>query len=272
MQPRHASYCGYGLEPVDLAARRVESRMGAGTGAERRPVSHPRSSNRTCRFPASGFPTGFIVDSRICHPGREAAPMPGDQIQHPRSLTSTLRRHRVTHLRLAIQLALKGPGETSVLVDSSSITSPFLLHKHTRSKGPSLHRHYPASSVLYDPLRLPDDPWTFPSAFEAATLDHPESPPLKRLPSWHAVLTTPVARSVLRLWMPLSRHSAFAPIIPDRFRLPRLSAGSAPHFTFRGLLKLYSHYGLPSCSPTFPWTFSRGFDTHGFPSAPLVSY
>ena len=32
------------------------------TGAMRhRPVSHPRSSNRTCRFPASGFPTGFIV-------------------------------------------------------------------------------------------------------------------------------------------------------------------------------------------------------------------
>src|SRR4029077_10990494 len=23
-------------------------------------VSHPRSSNRTCRFPAFGFPTGFI--------------------------------------------------------------------------------------------------------------------------------------------------------------------------------------------------------------------
>src|SRR5215468_8461588 len=38
--------------------------MGASTGAERRPVSHPRSSNRTCRFPASGFPTGFTADSR----------------------------------------------------------------------------------------------------------------------------------------------------------------------------------------------------------------
>ena len=25
------------------------------------PVSHPRSSNRTCGFPASGFPTGFTV-------------------------------------------------------------------------------------------------------------------------------------------------------------------------------------------------------------------
>src|SRR5215469_14316133 len=38
--------------------------MGASTDAERRPVSHPRSSNRTCGLPASGFPTGFTVDSR----------------------------------------------------------------------------------------------------------------------------------------------------------------------------------------------------------------
>ena len=43
----------------------------------------------------------------------------------------------MAHIRLAIQLALKGPRETSVLVDSSSIASHFLLHKHTRSKVPS---------------------------------------------------------------------------------------------------------------------------------------
>src|SRR5215472_17699789 len=42
----------------------VESRMGASTDAERRPVSHPRSSNRTCPIKASGFPTGFTADSR----------------------------------------------------------------------------------------------------------------------------------------------------------------------------------------------------------------
>ena len=36
--------------------------MGAVAWAMRqRSVSHPRSSNRTCRFPASGFPTSFIV-------------------------------------------------------------------------------------------------------------------------------------------------------------------------------------------------------------------
>jgi hypothetical protein len=40
----------------------VESRMGAVAWAMRqRSVSHPRSSNRTCGFPASGSPAGFIV-------------------------------------------------------------------------------------------------------------------------------------------------------------------------------------------------------------------
>src|SRR5215813_9495388 len=38
--------------------------MGASTDVERRPVSHPRSSNRTCPIKASGFPTGFTADSR----------------------------------------------------------------------------------------------------------------------------------------------------------------------------------------------------------------
>src|SRR5215831_18201573 len=38
--------------------------MGASTDVERRPVSHPRSSNRTCPIKASGFPTGFSADSR----------------------------------------------------------------------------------------------------------------------------------------------------------------------------------------------------------------
>src|SRR3954462_9953627 len=41
-------------------ACRVESRTGAVAWAMRQhPVSRPRSSNRTCGFPASGFPTGF---------------------------------------------------------------------------------------------------------------------------------------------------------------------------------------------------------------------
>ena len=52
--------------------------------------------------------------------------------------------------------------------DSSSITAPSLLHKHTRSKGSFLRRHYPASSVV-GPLRLPDRPPPFLATFGAAT-------------------------------------------------------------------------------------------------------
>ena len=49
----------------------VESRMGPVAWAIwHRPVSHPRSSNWTCGFPASSFPTGFTVRptmSRLLH-------------------------------------------------------------------------------------------------------------------------------------------------------------------------------------------------------------
>jgi hypothetical protein len=41
-----------------------------------RPVSRHRSSNRTCAFPASGFPTGFTAGSRD-----SARPAP---VAHPR--------------------------------------------------------------------------------------------------------------------------------------------------------------------------------------------
>jgi hypothetical protein len=48
--------------PNKLRAALVESRMGAVAWAMRqRSVSHPRSSNRTCGFPASGSPTDFTV-------------------------------------------------------------------------------------------------------------------------------------------------------------------------------------------------------------------
>jgi hypothetical protein len=85
----------------------VESRIGAVAWAmRRRSVSHPRSSNRTCGFPASGSPTGFVL------------------------------RHRK-------QITRQSP-------------SPCLLRKHTRSQGPSLHRHYPASTVIL-PCPTPAD-------------------------------------------------------------------------------------------------------------------
>ena len=53
--------------PFAGAGSAVESRKGAVAWAIRhRSVSPPRSSNRTCRFPASGFPTGFIAQPASC--------------------------------------------------------------------------------------------------------------------------------------------------------------------------------------------------------------
>src|ERR1017187_8243933 len=75
----------------------VESGMGAGTDVWRRPVSHSRSSNRTCRFPASGFPTGFIADSRSGVTQRTPEPEDTQLTEDPlhRKLTGALRLHLV---------------------------------------------------------------------------------------------------------------------------------------------------------------------------------
>jgi Transposase DDE domain group 1 len=63
------------LAPPRLPSRppgRVED--GRGGHARRGSVSRPRSSNRTCGFPASGFPTGFIArHTTLRHSGPDAA-------------------------------------------------------------------------------------------------------------------------------------------------------------------------------------------------------
>src|SRR3954447_9260596 len=50
----------------------VESRKGAVASRSASPVSLPRSSNRTCGFPASGFPTEFIVRHTAVIQGQNA--------------------------------------------------------------------------------------------------------------------------------------------------------------------------------------------------------
>src|SRR5579871_6723876 len=71
--------------------------MGAGADRQGRPVSHPRSSNRTCGFPASGFPTGFIADSRTGVTQRTSEPQYPQLSEDPshRKLSRALRGHLV---------------------------------------------------------------------------------------------------------------------------------------------------------------------------------
>ena len=43
-------------------------------------------------------------------------------------------------------------------------------------------------------------------------------------------------------------------------------------FPFRGLLRLTVPYGLPACSPSFPWTLSPGFRETDYLATLLVSF
>src|SRR6516162_3463799 len=108
---------------------------------KRRPVSHPRSSNRTCPIKASGFPTGFTA-----RPTNEDSL---DKHHFIAEVTGAARLHRRLVLRLATQLDLKFPDLTRCCqTHRQSPLLPFFT-KHTRSKGPFLRRHYPASSVVW---------------------------------------------------------------------------------------------------------------------------
>ncbi len=74
------------------------------------------------------------------------------------------------------------------------------------------------------------------------------SPYLHRLPSPHAVLTTPVDRSGASVWFMMRSRIGFlpGPLWPSLNK----RAGRHPQPSFRGLLKLHSRYGLRICSPT----------------------
>ncbi len=75
---------------------RVESRKGAVAGCAG-PVSLPRSSNRTCRSPASGFPTGFVSGTRRRAKVNPAKPKHAEFAEHRlrREAGDAARRHLV---------------------------------------------------------------------------------------------------------------------------------------------------------------------------------
>ena len=77
----------------------------------------------------------------------------------------------------------------------------------------------------------------------------------------HAVPTTPADR-------------AGAPVgcFPARAAFPVSQAGRRPRFPLRGLLRLTTRYGLPACSPSFPWTLSPGFRPANCSATLLVSF
>jgi hypothetical protein len=85
---------------------------------------------------------------------------------------------RALFLRLSTQLSLKAPDPSRCLQAHRQSPSPCLRRKHTRSQGPSLRRHYPASTVIL-PCPTPADA-VARSDVEAAALTPNGSPPITR--------------------------------------------------------------------------------------------
>jgi hypothetical protein len=116
----------------------VESRTGAVVQAIRHhPVSRPRSSNAACGFPALRSPTGFTAK----HTTRPV-------IARDRAADAVFALRQSSFRRfLALQVFFAG---------SRQSPCPRHLRKRTRSQGPSLHRRYPASTVIW-PCPTPAD-------------------------------------------------------------------------------------------------------------------
>ena len=123
-----------------------------------------------------------------------------------------------------------------VFAGSSPITHPRLRRKRTRSQGPSLRRHYPASAVLR-PCPPPARTGT-QGAVEAAALVQDGSPPITRN-------TFPTCRA----HYPGGPEWVLASVAsPSHAAFPVIQAGRHPRLHFRGLLRLHSRYGPPDRS------------------------
>src|ERR1700692_4914840 len=117
-------------------------------------------------------------------------------------------------LRLTVQLSLKGPDRCRCCQAHRQSPSPRHLRKRTRSQGPLLRRHYPASTLLRP---CPTPAMTVACReVEAATLARDGSPPITRttFPTCRAHYTGRSSGCACRL-LPRSRG------------LPQMAGGSA---------------------------------------------
>ena len=217
--------------------------MGAVASAMRqRSVSHPRSSNRTCRSPASGSPTGFTV-------------RPTERRGPPQAMSA----RQLSLLRVAAQLSLKGSDHSRCCQAHRQSPSPRHLRKHTRSQGPLLHRHYPASTLVR-PCPTPANAAACRDV-EAATLAPNGSPPITRI-------TCPTCRA----HYPGGSSGCACRLLPRSCSLPQMAGGSASALSLsrpaQASLTLRPARSLSR--PRRP--LSRGSSPAGYPTKPLVSH
>jgi hypothetical protein len=213
----------------------VESRIGAVAWAIwQRSVSHPRSSNRTCRSPASGSPTGFIVGHT-------------EKKLEPRAFRPT------------IQLSLKGPDRHRCCQAHRQSPSPHHLRKHTRSQGPLLCWHCPASTLLR-PCPTPARTAACRDV-EVATLARHGSPSITRttFPTCRAHYPGGSSRCVRRL-LPRSRG------------LPQMAGGSASALSLSGTAQASLALRPIGSLSRLKRPLSRGSSSAGHPTKPLVSF
>ncbi len=126
---------------------------------------------------------------------------------------------------------------------------PVLLRPHPGTRAPSLHRHYPASSVQRAP---------------------PPPAPARRQMRLLAKLTWPpkwasrfARRSLLACCHPPPRRSRPGPSSSASRSIaafPQSRQGRPSHRVFRGRLGVHSRYGLPACRQPEAASFLPGFD------------
>ena len=162
-------------------------------------------------------------------------------------------------LRLTIELSLKGPDLCGCFKAHRQSPSPHHRRKHTRSQGPFLRRHYPASTVVR-PCPTPARS-TAMSDVEAATSDRNGSPSITRI-------TIPTCC----VQYPGGPNRCICRLLPCARGLPRVRDGSASASTLsrpaRTSLVLQPAGSLNR--PRRP--LSRGFGPAGYPTTPLVSF
>ena len=137
--------------------------------------------------------------------------------------------------------------------------SPHHLQKRTRSQGPSLRRHYPASTVVR-PCPTP----AMAAAccdVEAATLTTNGSPPITRT-------TIPTCRAPY----PGGSRECACQLLPHACSLPQMAGGSASALSLSRPAQA-SLILRPVGSLSRPRRpLSRGSSPSGYPAEPLVSY
>ena len=223
-------------------------------------------------FPASGFPTGFIVDSRT-RAHRPLQPQYAQGAKHPflGELAGAVRRYLVTPsvLRLSIQLdrKVRDLARCARLIANHRSFPPSQAHQ---KQGPFPPPALPGFVGTSDSFRRPDGPpflrrrlgIATPRPSRASPTDADYLPRMPcSLPRWSGwVIDGCIVGALPR--------RAF----PDPLGLPQSSAGSASTLPLSRPARASRALRPARLLGRQKWALSRGFAQPGFPSWPLDSY